>query len=152
MITYKLLRGTDNLTDAFSIRKKVFIEEQGVPEDIELDSIDQTSVHIVIYDDDKPIGTGRLLEEDGLTLIGRIAVLKEYRSQKIGSRVVNRLRAKAFENGAEEVHLHAQKAVQKFYEKLGFEAYGVEFEEAGILHISMKSIKGPLQNEPNEVR
>lgn len=140
MIIHKFLRGTDDLTDAFTIRKKVFIEEQGVPEEIELDSIDQTSEHIVIYDEDRPIGTGRLLEEDGLTLIGRVAVLKDDRSQKIGSIVVNQLRAKAFENGATEVHLHAQRAVQGFYEKLGFEAYGEEFEEAGILHISMKAI------------
>lgn len=139
MITYKMLKGTDNLTDAFAIRRKVFIEEQGVPEDIELDSLDQTSGHIVIYDDKRPIGTGRLLEEDGLVLIGRVAVLKEYRSQKIGSIVVNQLRAKAFKDGATEVHLHAQKAVQGFYEKLGFVAYGEEFEEAGIRHISMKA-------------
>lgn len=139
MITYKLLRGTDDLTDAFTIRRKVFIGEQGVPEDIELDSIDQTSEHIVIYDEDQPIGTGRLLVEDGMVLIGRVAVLKEYRSQKIGSIVVNQLRDKAFGNGATEVHLHAQKAVQGFYEKLGFRAYGEEFEEASILHISMKS-------------
>lgn len=141
MITHRLLRGTEDLTDAFAIRRKVFIEEQAVPEAIELDSLDQTSEHIVIYDEAQPIGTGRLLIEEGIVLIGRVAVLKNYRSQKIGSSVVNLLRAKAFKNGAKEVHLHAQKAVQNFYEKLGFEAYGEEFEEAGILHIRMKTTK-----------
>lgn len=137
MIKHSLLKGTDDLIDAFTIRRKVFIEEQGVPEDIELDSLDQTSEHIVICDENQPIGTGRLIVEDGTFLIGRVAVLKEYRSQKIGSIVVNALKAKAFDEGANEVHLHAQKVVQGFYEKLGFKAYGEDFEEAGILHISM---------------
>ncbi|HVJ48155.1 GNAT family N-acetyltransferase [Desulfitobacterium sp.] len=141
MITHKLLMGTDDLTDAFMIRRRVFIEEQGVPEYIELDSLDQTSEHIVIYDEGQPIGTGRLIVEDGRVLIGRVAVLKEYRSQKIGSIVVNELKGKAFDEGATEVHLHAQKAVQGFYEKLGFKAYGEDFEEAGIWHISMMITK-----------
>lgn len=133
----KWLKGTDDLTDAYRIRFKVFVEEQNVPADLEVDDIDGIAHHVVVYQDGIPVGTGRVFEQDGRYYLGRIAVLKEYRKQHIGSLIVKLLLEKAFECGAEEVHIHAQIAVLDFYKKLGFIPYGEPYDEAGIEHISM---------------
>lgn len=137
MLTNKLLKGTDDLTDALSIRKKVFIDEQGIPKSIERDIYDKSSEHIVVYENNQPIGTGRLVFKEGEYSIGRVAVLQEHRAKKIGSLVVDELKDKAISHGATEVHVHAQKEVEGFYKKLGFEAYGNVYYEAGIKHINM---------------
>lgn len=137
MITNKFFRGIDDLTDAFFIRKQVFIDEQGISETIERDSYDQSSDHVVIYENSQPIGTGRLVFKYGEYSIGRVAVLKEHRAKNVGALVVNLLKDKAIHHGASEVHVHAQKEVEGFYRKLGYKAYGDIYEEAGIEHISM---------------
>ncbi len=133
----KWLKGTDDLTDAYKIRFKVFVEEQNVPVDLEVDDIDSIAHHIVVYQDGIPVGTGRVFEQDGRYYLGRIAVLKEYRKQHIGSLIVNLLLQKAFELGAREVHIHAQTSALEFYKKLGFIPYGEPYDEAGIEHVSM---------------
>lgn len=133
----KWLKGTDNLADAYLVRFKVFVEEQNVPSDIEIDDIDAIAHHVVVYKDDTPVGTGRVFEQDGRYYLGRIAVLKEYRKQHIGSLIVDLLLHKAFELGAMEVHIHAQTSALEFYKKLGFIPYGEPYDEAGIEHVSM---------------
>lgn len=137
----KWLKGTDDLTDAYKIRFKVFVEEQNVPADLEVDDIDGIAHHVVVYQDGIPVGTGRVFEQGGRYYLGRIAVLKEYRKQHIGSLIVKLLLEKAFEWGAQEVHIHAQIAVLDFYKKLGFIPYGEPYDEAGIEHISMVAYK-----------
>jgi len=133
----KWLKGTDDLADAYKIRFRVFVEEQNVPPDIEIDEIDGTAHHIVVYQDGIPVGTGRVFEQNGRYYLGRIAVLKEYRKQHIGSLIVDLLLQKAFELGAAEVHIHAQTSALGFYKKLGFIPYGEPFDEAGIEHVNM---------------
>ncbi len=137
MIETKWYKGNEDTKDAFLIRREVFIKEQGVPEEIEMDDQDETADHVVIYDRHKPIGTGRLILVDGQYIIGRIAVLQEARGAKIGDLIVRVLVRKAFDKGAQEVHLHAQTRVQGFYEKIGFVPFGEVYDEAGIPHISM---------------
>jgi len=125
-----------DLTDAASIRRIVFVEEQRVSEEEEWDGLDPLCDHIVLYANGKPAATGRIVWGEPV-LLGRIAVLREHRGTGLGAEVVNRLVEKAFDKGADEVHLHAQLHARGFYEKLGFTAYGDIYEEAGIPHISM---------------
>jgi predicted GNAT family N-acyltransferase len=141
MIRIEWLEGTDDFTDAYRVRFQVFVKEQNVPEHIEIDDIDRIAQHIVAYRNNAPIGTGRLFVQDGRYYLGRIAVLPEYRKQNTGALIVKSLLKKAFDSGADEVHIHAQISVRGFYEKLGFIPYGKPFYEAGIEHISMAAYK-----------
>jgi predicted GNAT family N-acyltransferase len=135
-IVHQWIAPGGDLTDASTIRRIVFIEEQHVSEAEEWDGLDPHCDHIVLYADGKPAATGRIVWAEPV-LLGRIAVLREYRGTGLGAEVVNRLADKAFAKGANEVHLHAQVHARGFYEKLGFTAYGDIYEEAGIPHISM---------------
>ncbi len=118
-----------------SIRRTVFIEEQGVPEELEIDGMDPVCYHVLIFAPmDRPIGTARLAR-DGK--IGRMAVLKSWRGEGAGSLMLQSLLAHAAEMGLESVYLHAQASAVPFYEKHGFEVEGKYFEEAGIRHVRM---------------
>ena len=137
MIKTKWLIPGHSLEDAYRIRTEVFVKEQNVPVDLEMDALDASAQHLVVYDHDSAVATGRLVITNGQYLLGRIAVLKEHRGKHLGDLVVRMLVRRAFEMGAQEVHLHAQTWVQKFYEKLGFTTYGEIYDEAGIDHINM---------------
>jgi predicted GNAT family N-acyltransferase len=134
------IKGTEGLENGYYIRRKVFIEEQDVPEELEVDEFDRIAEHVVVYIEEKTVATGRLVNIEGEDLLGRIAVLKELRGKGLGKVVVENLIKRAGEKGLEEIHLHAQLTAQKFYEKLGFHAYGEIFDDAGIDHISMLKI------------
>ena len=120
---------------ATSIRFAVFVHEQGVPESEELDELDAVCVHAVIYRGSFAIATGRLCP-DGR--IGRMAVLKEFRSQGFGGQILRALIAAASERGQHETYLHAQIHALGFYDRHGFVTEGPEFEEAGIRHRAMR--------------
>lgn len=134
----KWSKGKEDFKDASMIREEVFVKEQNVPIEIEMDEFDNASHHIVIYENHKPITVGRLLEKENYYVIGRVAVLKEFRGNQYGKVVMENILTKAKDLGAKEIRLHAQFYAKNFYEKLGFEAYGEIFYEAGIEHISMK--------------
>jgi len=129
--------GNKGIEDALSIRRKVFIEEQSVPEEIEIDDIDSFAEHIIIYEDNKPIATGRVFKKDDNFFLGRIAVLKEYRRKHFGKMAVKMLVNRGFNKGAEKIIIHAQTTAEEFYKKLGFESFGEKYYEAGIEHINM---------------
>lgn len=132
------VKGNENILDALEIRKKVFIEEQGVDKNIELDNKDSSCYHLIVYDKDIPVGTCRLSIYDNNYLIGRVAVIKEYRGQAFGDFIMKMAIRKSFDMGAKEVIVHAQLRVKEFYEKLGFSEFGKTYKEADILHINMK--------------
>jgi len=129
--------GNKGIEDALSIRRKVFIEEQSVPEEIEIDDIDSFAAHIIIYEDNKPIATGRIFKKDDNFFLGRIAVLKEYRRKHFGKMAVKMLVNRGFNKGAEKIIIHAQTTAEEFYKKLGFKSFGEKYYEAGIEHINM---------------
>lgn len=137
MIHTKWFNGNDDLTDAYYIRTVVFIGEQKVSYEEEMDGTDADAIHLVAYEDGKLVSTGRILNTDGQFFLGRIATLKEYRKKGYGDLIVRMLIRKAFSMGAEKQYIHAQVSARGFYEKLGFEAYGGVYDEAGIAHISM---------------
>jgi len=117
-----------------AIRREVFIVEQKVPEEMEWDADDATSVHALALLDGHPVGCGRLLPDGH---IGRMAVRAPFRSTGVGRALLQALLAEARRRGMREVVLHAQTHALRFYETHGFVADGPEFDEAGIPHRRM---------------
>ncbi|PAZ09272.1 GNAT family N-acetyltransferase [Streptomyces sp. SA15] len=135
----------------FAVRKEVFVGEQGVPEDIEYDAYDPVAVHVLaVGEDGVPLGTGRLLygevaaEKVGGDLsvgsLGRLAVTKAARGLGVGGALVRAIEDAARVRGLVAVDLHAQTHALGFYERLGYEVYGPEFQDAGIPHRAMRRV------------
>jgi predicted GNAT family N-acyltransferase len=131
-------------SDAVSIRHIVFVDEQQVPPEIEIDEYEAQCVHFVLYNaENSAVATARLLpdkEHAGLATLQRMAVLKEYRSHGYGRDMIREVEKFAAQNSFSEIVLHAQITAQGFYSKMEYVPFGDEFEEAGIRHISMKKI------------
>jgi predicted GNAT family N-acyltransferase len=126
-----------------ALRTRVFVEEQGVPPEIEQDAADETAVHVVSRDDDgRIVATGRLLLLPGSTTasIGRMAADPAVRGRGHGAAVLAELQRQAAARGATLVELHAQVGARRFYERAGYTAVGEEYEEAGIGHITMRRV------------
>ncbi|ELY71499.1 GNAT family N-acetyltransferase [Natrinema versiforme] len=125
--------------DAFAVRQAVFVEEQGVDEDVEYDDHDETAVHFVAYDGDEPVGAARLREyEDGVGKVERVAVLESRREAGVGRALMESLEDRADARGFRKLKLHSQTRAASFYRRLGYERRGEEFEEAGIPHVEMR--------------
>jgi predicted GNAT family N-acyltransferase len=125
------------LKRAYSIRIRVFVREQGVPKEIELDRDDRKATHLLARIQGKPVGTARLVIKNGRAKVGRMAVLKSYRGKGVGKALLKRAIASARQSGAKMIYLHAQVPVIGFYEKMGFRCVGRVFKEAGIPHRKM---------------
>ena len=121
------------------VRSKVFVEEQGIAREEEWDQMDAFSMHAVVTNFlDMPVATGRLLPaEEGVSKIGRMAVMRPVRGAQLGAQVLRALVAVARERGDERVVLHAQKSAEGFYQRMGFVAEGEPFDEVGIPHVTM---------------
>jgi predicted GNAT family N-acyltransferase len=117
------------------IRFTVFVEEQRVPLEIELDEYDAVSVHALVFENDRPVATGRLLPDGH---IGRMAVLKEWRGRGLGGLMLTRLIEHAKQRGDREIVLSAQIHAAPFYRAHRFIAHGPEYMEAGIPHQEMR--------------
>lgn len=122
---------------AYNLRYEVFVGEQDVPPDMELDEFDPDAFHVVAEADGEVVGTGRLVVEGDKARIGRMAVQKNYRKHGIGTALLTQLEEVAKENKLTEAYLHAQTHAQGFYHKLGYSPRGEIFDEAGIPHIEM---------------
>ena len=126
---------------AFGIRMRVFVSEQGVPRDIELDDDDQHAIHFLATCSGRAVGTARLVMRGKKAKVGRMAVLKKYRRKGISAALLTRVIAAAKHRGARIIFLHAQMTVIEFYEKMGFRCVGPVFDEAGIAHRTMVLMK-----------
>jgi len=123
---------------AYAIRQKVFIEEQGVPQEMELDDLDPAAWHAIAFQSGQCIGTGRLIQitpERGQ--IGRMAVLASFRGQGVGKAILIELVELAVSQGMSSLVLHSQVSAIPFYEKFGFTVEGPVYEEANIPHRNM---------------
>lgn len=143
----KIMHTTDTTTtiyqDAVSIRQAVFIIEQGVPKELEIDGYENKCIHLVFYSDkSEPITTCRLLPIDDDTIkLQRMAVKKEFRGHAYGRLLIDEAEKIAKENGYQTITLGAQATALGFYEKLGYKKHGQLFLDAGIEHYQMnKSI------------
>jgi len=124
--------------DAFLVRQDVFIHEQKVPAELELDEYDPLAAHALAYLNGHCIGTGRLIDlGGGQAQIGRMAVLAQFRGAGTGKRILETLIQLASSQGARSIVLHSQVAAIFFYEKYGFRVQGPTYDEAGIPHRNM---------------
>jgi YbgC/YbaW family acyl-CoA thioester hydrolase len=141
MVTVKTGSWSTLGADARRIRTEVFVNEQRIPAELEWDEADETAVHAVAYNRlGQPLATGRLLPaEAGTAKIGRMAVHQVLRGCGFGERVLRTLAGAAQQRGDRAIELHAQRTAREFYARLGFEARGEPYEEAGIPHITMTS-------------
>lgn len=134
MINFKV---TNNLTEEEKmIRETVFIDEQNFK--TEFDEIDDIATHIVMYLDNQPVGCCRLYKQDNEYHIGRIAVLKPYRGNGYGERILLKAEKAAKKMGADSISLSAQVRASGFYEKLGYKKYGEIYFDEYCEHIAMK--------------
>lgn len=118
-----------------AVRIAVFVIEQNIPEELEWDEHDATSVHVLAEDAaGTPVGCGRLLPDGH---IGRLAVLSDWRGRGVGAALLERLTDLARERGDTRVLLNAQVQAMPFYARFGYEPVGAPFEEAGIPHQTM---------------
>ncbi|MFF7774193.1 GNAT family N-acetyltransferase [Streptomyces tanashiensis] len=133
----------------FAVRREVFVEEQGVPQELEYDTYDATAVHVLaVRADGVPLGTGRLLHgadaagktggDASVGSLGRLAVNQAARGLGVGAALVRGIEDAARERGLSAVDLHAQTHALGFYERLGYVAYGPEFPDAGMPHRAMR--------------
>jgi predicted GNAT family N-acyltransferase len=123
-----------------ALRTRVFVDEQGVPPEIEQDAADETAVHAISRDvAGRIVATGRLLlRDDGTATIGRMAADALVRGRGHGAAVLEELHRQAVARGVSEIELHAQVSARGFYERAGYEAVGEVYQEAGIDHVTMR--------------
>lgn len=122
--------------EAKDIRIEVFMKEQGFEN--EFDDIDNISFHIVVFDEEKPIGTRRFFKENDHYTIGRVAVLKEYRNQHIGNALLESAEKEIKKLNGDLIVVHAQVRVSPFYEKQGYIQFGQIDDDEGVPHMWMK--------------
>ena len=137
MIEVRLLDWSAAQAEAKRIRFTVFVEEQRVPADLEMDEHDARCLHALAYAAGRAIATGRLLPDGH---IGRMAVLKEWRGRGAGRAMLRRLIDAARVRGDREIVLSAQVHAVGFYRAEGFETEGPVYEEAGIPHQEMRLV------------
>lgn len=140
MYTAKILLPGDDTADVIRVRTAVFVDEQGFSAELEFDDIDPVCHHVLLYEGETPIATGRVFpaeEVPGLFVIGRVAVCKEYRGGT-GRLLMMVLETTARELGACAVTLGAQERVVHFYETLGYVPYGEIYMDEFCPHINMR--------------
>lgn len=139
----RVVRTRSEMADALTVRRSVFIEEQGVSEDEEIDAHDgdpaqvTTALHVIAHLGGQPVATGRLLLDRPAgenPRIGRVAVLREHRGRGFGRSVMLALQEEARRRGYSAITLAAQLPVIHFYEGLGYAVRGDVFLDAGIEH------------------
>ena len=124
---------------AFAVRKKVFVEEQGVPVHLELDEYDEIATHFIVLHDNETIAAARLREiEPKIGKVERVCVLPEYRGKHLGVLIMETVEKFAIEQQWAQLKLNAQSYAVPFYEKIGYDVTSPEFMDADIPHRAMK--------------
>jgi predicted GNAT family N-acyltransferase len=133
------IKVTRDIATCQSLRRVVFIEEQGVSETDEVDGLDGAAIHLLALAGETPVGTARLLLKGPVGKIGRVCVLPEARGTGLGAALIRvALEVLRDQQGVTEAYLGAQSHATGFYEKLGFAVEGEEFLDAGIPHRHMR--------------
>lgn len=132
-----MIRVTDDIAAALEIRRRVYVEEQGIDLEEDIDGKDPEAIHLLALDGDHPVGTARLLISGDVGKIGRVAVLKAARGRGLGRALVLFAVEELTRRNVSRATLSAQSYAIGFYEALGFAAFGPEFMDAGIPHREM---------------
>ena len=130
----QLVKTEEDYKRVLTIRRTVFIEEQNVPESLEIENEDE-SFHVLALFGNMPVGTGRWRKTSEGYKLERFAVLKEFRTKGIGRDIVKFVLDQI--SSEDMIYLHAQESVVKFYKDLGFTIIGSTFIEADIVHAKM---------------
>ncbi len=145
MITIETRPWSEARDAAYAIRYAVFVEEQGISAELEIDDYDPIAEHALAYVDNQCVATARIyLDEQGPSKakIGRMAVLREFRGQGIGTALLGESIRAGMMQGASIFELHAQQSAVPFYAKLQFKPDGAIFDEVGIPHQCMRLVLG----------
>ena len=137
-ITVKVVETEEELDAAIGVRFRVFVEEQQVPPEEELDAYDAAATHAVAVHQGLAVGTGRVILDKDSARIGRMAVDREWRRHGIGGLLLLFLEEEARNQGATSFVLHAQEYVKSFYAAHGYQEHGEVFLEVDIPHVEMR--------------
>lgn len=139
MFDVKLVTTDEDRERAFALRKEVFVKEQGVPLNLELDEHDETAIHFLVNDGNDTIATARLREiEPKVGKVERVCVLNSYRGKRLGVLIMETVERYASEINYQKLKLNAQVYAVPFYEKLEYVVTSPEFMDAGIPHRAME--------------
>ncbi|AUG76714.1 acetyltransferase [Kitasatospora sp. MMS16-BH015] len=147
-VSIRVAEGEADLALVHAVRREVFIVEQEIPEELEWDDLDATSEHLLaVSPEGTPLGTARLIHGEqalaqtggiaGRVLLGRLAVVKTARGTGLGAALVRAIEQAGLARGATSLELHAQVRAGGFYERLGYQAEGPVYDDAGIPHRTM---------------
>lgn len=125
------------LEEAFRVRIDVFVKEQGVPEDCEIDQNEKAAEHVLLCENEEVVGTGRVRYFGCLAKLERICVLPGYRNLNAGRMIVEGLENLALAKGMTKAKLHGQTQAENFYHKQGYRTSSEVFMEDGIPHVLM---------------
>ena len=128
----------DERAALLALRHQVFVSEQGVPLDLEIDEHDETATHIVAVDDGVLVGTCRVLQAGELAKFGRLVVARDARGRGIGAALLQEAERHARAMGCDRMVLAAQTSAMGLYERAGYAARGGVFLDAGIEHVTME--------------
>ena len=132
------VRDRRELEEALALREQVFCVEQGVELHADRDGLDDEAIQIVALEDDRVIGTCRVLVDAEVGRLGRMAVAEGYRGRGVGAAILSAAERSAADAGAHLMRLHAQRYVEHMYAAAGYEPRGRPFVEEGIPHVSME--------------
>lgn len=136
-MTIKKVESKEMLKLAYDIRKRVFVDEQHVPIEIEIDEHEDEAVHFICSDGEKYVGASRLRLVDGYGKLERICVLKEARGNYYGKDLISAMEYEIKQRNVHEARLHAQTHAISLYESVGYRVVSEEFMDANILHVEM---------------
>jgi predicted GNAT family N-acyltransferase len=128
---------------AYAIRHAVFVEEQDIPAELEIDDYDPIAEHALAFVDGQCVATARIYldeQDPSKAKIGRMAVLRDFRGQGIGTALLGEAIRAGMMQGATVFELHAQQTAAPFYAKLQFKPDGAIFDEVGIPHQRMRLV------------
>jgi predicted GNAT family N-acyltransferase len=140
MIKIKIAKSAHETQECFQIREEVFVVEQRVPVDMERDAHEGAALHFLVQDDGQAIGAARVVvkENGAFAKIGRVAIISSKRGLGLGKALIGAIEKAPELNGVDNFVLETQTHALQFYERMGYQAYGEEFLDAGIPHRHMK--------------
>ena len=147
MIKGQYLSYGDDLTKVHEIRKAVFTEEYGIPEDVELDDDDIMAMHVILDYENEKVGTGRMKYDGETFILDKMAVLKEHRNNGYGEFIVRMLLDKVFLANGKEIFTDATKDTVEFFKKIGFVEIGDEYVKDKLIYVPMKVQKGSVKTK-----
>ncbi|WP_373895713.1 GNAT family N-acetyltransferase [Virgibacillus natechei] len=133
----KIAETNKDIDQAYHVRMTVFVDEQKVPAEEEVDEHDKTCLHFIGYEDEEPIAASRLRFVDNYGKLERICVLKQHRGKSHGTQIIDKMEEAISNKGYAKSKLNAQTHAVNFYQQLGYEVISGEFMDAGIPHVTM---------------